>query len=324
MIREVIRTERMPPWHADPHYGVFKNNRALSSDNMKTLVHWIEAGAPRGTGSDPLADLKKTWPEWAIGTPNLVLELPAYDVPASGVVPYQDVRVKNTIGRDVWLKAIDDAPGDRAVVHHILGYSLPAGMGGALGANRDGSQQAAEVPGQPGPQSLQLMRACSTEEGAKQIRARVGGGGPLPGGASIGGYVPGASPKLFPPEVGVLIKKDADFRFQVHYTTNGKAARDVTRVGSILLTSSLSTRCATWCSSTRACRFLRTPSPIRRRCLAPSIGTSLSTASRRIRISAARPRSSSPNIRTARRKRCCRCPGTTSTGRQRTASRSPS
>ena len=231
MIREVIRTERMPPWHADPHYGVFKNNRALSSDNMKTLVHWIEAGAPRGTGSDPLADLKKTWPEWAIGTPNLVLELPAYDVPASGVVPYQDVRVKNTIGRDVWLKAIDYAPGDRAVVHHILGYSLPAGMGGALGANRDGSQQAAEVPGQPGPQSLQLMRACSTEEGAKQIRARVGGGGPLPGGASIGGYVPGASPKLFPPEVGVLIKKDADFRFQVHYTTNGKAARDVTRVG---------------------------------------------------------------------------------------------
>ena len=30
MIREVIRTERMPPWHADPHYGAFKNDRALS------------------------------------------------------------------------------------------------------------------------------------------------------------------------------------------------------------------------------------------------------------------------------------------------------
>ncbi len=24
MIREVLRTQRMPPWHADPHYGVFK------------------------------------------------------------------------------------------------------------------------------------------------------------------------------------------------------------------------------------------------------------------------------------------------------------
>ena len=127
MIREVIRTERMPPWHADPHYGAFKNDRALSSDNIKALVHWIEAGAPRGAGSDPLADLKKTWPEWSIGKPDLVLELPAYEVPATGVVPYQDVRVKNPIGRDVWLKAIDYSPGNRAVVHHILGYSLPPG-----------------------------------------------------------------------------------------------------------------------------------------------------------------------------------------------------
>ena len=23
MIREVVRTQRMPPWHADPHYGMF-------------------------------------------------------------------------------------------------------------------------------------------------------------------------------------------------------------------------------------------------------------------------------------------------------------
>jgi len=87
------------------------------------------------------------------------------------------------------------------------------------------------VPGQPGPQSQQLMRACSTEEGAKQIRTRVSSGGPLPGGSGIGGYVPGASPARFPAEVGVLLKKDSDFRFQVHYTTNGKAAHDVTRVG---------------------------------------------------------------------------------------------
>ena len=28
MIREVVRTQRMPPWHADPHYGVWQNTRA--------------------------------------------------------------------------------------------------------------------------------------------------------------------------------------------------------------------------------------------------------------------------------------------------------
>jgi len=231
MIREVIRTERMPPWHADPHYGVFKNDRALSAGNMKTLVHWIEAGAPRGAGRDPLADLKKTWPQWALGEPNIVLELPKFDVKATGVIPYQEVSVKNTIGRDVWLKAIDYAPGDRAVVHHILGFSLPVMNAQQTAAMQRRPPPPEEVPGQPGQQSRELMKQCSTPEGAQQMRERASGGGGGGGVASIGGYVPGAVPSQFPPDAGVLLKKDADFRFQVHYTTNGKTATDVTRVG---------------------------------------------------------------------------------------------
>ncbi len=33
-IREVLTEKRMPPWHADPHYGVFENDRRLSKDQM--------------------------------------------------------------------------------------------------------------------------------------------------------------------------------------------------------------------------------------------------------------------------------------------------
>ncbi|HYM34922.1 MAG TPA: hypothetical protein VET48_05960, partial [Steroidobacteraceae bacterium] len=234
MIREVVRTERMPPWHADPHYGMFKNNRALTDEQTKTLVHWVEAGAPRGTGADPLAELKKTWPKWAMGEPDVVLELPAFQVAATGVIPYQDVRVPNPIGRDVWLKAIDYSPGDRAVVHHILGYSLPAGAG-RLGVNGQATAPA-EEPGKPGPASLRLMKMCSTPDGATQVRNNIrdsfstGGVNQAAGGASIGGYVPGAVPARYPADAGVLLKKDADFRFQIHYTPNGKVSTDVTRV----------------------------------------------------------------------------------------------
>ena len=47
MIREVVRTKRMPPWHADPHIGVFKDDKSLSIEQkQQTLVHWIEAGSP--------------------------------------------------------------------------------------------------------------------------------------------------------------------------------------------------------------------------------------------------------------------------------------
>src|SRR5262245_38737384 len=74
MIREVVRTQRMPPWHADPHYSAFSNDRGLTNEQRRTLVHWIEAGAPRGTGADPLLTQKKDWPKWPLGEPDLVIE----------------------------------------------------------------------------------------------------------------------------------------------------------------------------------------------------------------------------------------------------------
>ena len=120
MIREVVRTQRMPPWHADPHYGHFSNDRGLSDEQVKTLVHWIEAGAPRGTGEDPLKAQKKDWPKWPLGEPDLVIETPAFTTPATGTIPYQMVQVKNPLDHDVWIRAIDYLPGQRAVLHHVI------------------------------------------------------------------------------------------------------------------------------------------------------------------------------------------------------------
>lgn len=120
MIREVVRTQRMPPWHADPHYSVFSNDRGLTPTQAKTLVHWIEAGAPRGDGADPLLSQKKDWPEWALGKPDLVVELPPFKTPASGTIPYQNIKLDNPLDRDVWVRAVDFLPGQRAVLHHII------------------------------------------------------------------------------------------------------------------------------------------------------------------------------------------------------------
>ena len=120
MIREVIRTKRMPPWHADPQHGRFSNDRSLSAEEIRTLVHWVEAGAPRGEGADPLAAADREWPEWELGEPDLVIDIPAYDVPASGVVEYQYQRVRNPLRRDVWVSATEILPGDRAALHHVI------------------------------------------------------------------------------------------------------------------------------------------------------------------------------------------------------------
>ena len=150
MIRETIRTRRMPPYFADPHIGVFKNDQGLTSDQTKTLVHWIEAGAPRGTGPDPLlANADKHAPEWptALGKPDVIVELPAFKVPATGLVEYQNQVVPNPFKQDTWLRAIAMKPGDRRVLHHVVSNHIPdpnqppaAIPGGSVGSYTPGAQ----------------------------------------------------------------------------------------------------------------------------------------------------------------------------------------
>ena len=190
MMREVIRTQRMPPWHADPHYGEYSNDRSLTADETRTLVHWIEAGAPRGDGPDPLAENPPSNPLWALGEPDVVIEIPAEEVPATGVVEYKYKMVNNPLSEDVWVRASEILPGDRSVLHHVI--------------TRFGTVET------EGPRAGRLKRR--------------GGGG-------LGGYVPGAVAREYPEDTGVFLPADATFEFQMHYTTAGKAATDVSRIG---------------------------------------------------------------------------------------------
>jgi len=121
MIREVIRTKRMPPWHADPHYGEFSNDRSLSSQQIQDMVHWIEAGSPRGEGADLLAQDERTWPKFALGKPDFVIDIPSTNVPATGVVDYQYKMVANPLDKDVWVAATEVIPGDNKALHHVIG-----------------------------------------------------------------------------------------------------------------------------------------------------------------------------------------------------------
>jgi hypothetical protein len=131
MIREAIRTDRMPPYNADPHVGQFAGSMNLAVKDQQTLVHWIEAGAPRGAGDDLLKINAKPAPEWELGTPDLVLTLPSFKVPASGVVDYQNPTVVNPLTEGRWLRASTVKPSDRRAVHHLLsngagGYAVGA------------------------------------------------------------------------------------------------------------------------------------------------------------------------------------------------------
>ena len=47
-IKEKVVNREMPPWHADPHFGQWANDRRLSETEIKTIVAWVDGGAVEG------------------------------------------------------------------------------------------------------------------------------------------------------------------------------------------------------------------------------------------------------------------------------------
>jgi hypothetical protein len=184
---EVVAENRMPPWHANPEYGSYKNDRSLSPDQKATLLAWVEAGCPEG---DPVSEPTTVSQEpsvWQMGTPDAVFTMPRpYRVKAEGTVPYQMFVVPTNLSEDRWVQAIEIKPGNRAVVHHILVFVVDGS-----GAN---------------------LRELAEEGGA--------------GGGQFAGYVPGDEPTVYPVGMGKRLPAGSRLAFQVHYTPIGKVVED--------------------------------------------------------------------------------------------------
>ena len=194
MMREVVRTKRMPPWHADPLFGQFSNDRSLNNKEIQTLVHWIEAGAPRGEGADPLLEASISQSEWSneeeLGPPDHIISIPSTEIPSTGVVDYQYKFVKNTVGKDVWVKAAEILPGDKAVLHHVI-------------------------------TSFGELETRGPRKGKLKYRDRKG----------LRGYAPGINSNPYPDGGGIFLPANVAFEFQMHYTPVGRATVDETRMG---------------------------------------------------------------------------------------------
>jgi hypothetical protein len=153
-------------------------------------VHWVEAGAPRGSGPDPLVEsLPQPPPEWALGPPDLVIAVPEQELPASGVVPYRYEHVDVPVEKDVWVREVDLQPRNPRVMHHGLAWIVyPEGR---------------DAPATEGPGFTSGMFAA---------------------------YVPGREVYPLPEGSGYLLPAGSKIRFQLHYTTTGRPERDSPRL----------------------------------------------------------------------------------------------
>lgn len=119
-IKDEILSARMPPWHADPTVGSFSNDSSLRPEESDRLMRWLNAGAPRGSGEDPLTTHIPESVEWPLGTPDIILSIPEQSLPDFGDVDYRYITVNPKLTADTWVKAAVVKPGNRKVVHHSL------------------------------------------------------------------------------------------------------------------------------------------------------------------------------------------------------------
>lgn len=128
-IAENVRINRMPPWHADPKFGRFRNDRHMPESEKQLIYKWVAEGAPRG-------DLRQLPPPqkyvtgWQLPQkPDAVFYARSEPekVPAEGTVRYKYYVVDPGFKEGKWVKMAEVLPGNRQVVHHILVFVLPPG-----------------------------------------------------------------------------------------------------------------------------------------------------------------------------------------------------
>lgn len=135
MIEEVVLTRRMPPWDADPQIGKFANDSALTVAQAQTLLRWVNQGALRGEGEDPLTTLAmKPVEDWPLGKPDIILRLPqAEQIPATGVLDYRHIEVRAGNTNTGWVAAAFVRPSNNKVVHHVIARVKEGGRKDHLG-----------------------------------------------------------------------------------------------------------------------------------------------------------------------------------------------
>jgi peroxiredoxin len=149
-IRADMLIKRMAPWHADAQFGVFTNNVALTPIESATLHAWARAGAPRGTGADPLVSTAApAGGDWPLGPPDLIVTIPTQTLPATGTIEYRYLTVPVPVTSERWLRAAVVKPGNARVVHHALVFDgnlldvllAEGGLGGFFTGYVPGLQQ---------------------------------------------------------------------------------------------------------------------------------------------------------------------------------------
>jgi len=209
-IRVAAEKRSMPPWFAEKGIGRFSNDPSLTEQQIGVLQAWAEENAPAGNPADGPAPRK--WAErWTIPEPDLTMTMAAgVAIPADGEVDYTYEIVPTHFSEGRWVQASEILPGMPENVHHAVVYVRPPG-----------SPWLRHAPVSK-PFTAAMLDAEEDRRDAMWTDSDI-----------LLVYAPGSTPDNWPAGMAKYVPAGSDLVFQMHYTTNGKAGTDVSRIGLI-------------------------------------------------------------------------------------------
>ena len=206
LVAASVRHGSMPPWPPAAHCNEFDKNISLTDGERALLLQWVDEGAVQG---DPL-DAVQPPPAEEEPEYNLALQLTEPFVPTRTPDQYRCFILDPALERDTYIRGLDFVPGNRQIVHHAIGYSIPPENAG------DARRWDADDPG-PG---FDCMGSVTR------------GGVPT---NSISSWVPGRKNGLLPGGAGLSLKKGSLIIMQIHYNTVGLQGRILPDRSTLLL-----------------------------------------------------------------------------------------
>lgn len=208
-VREATSLRHMPPWlpESSGSCQVFRDDRSLSQEQIDTIGQWVEQGAEAGT---PPATPPPAKPVPTLDRVDAALTMQApYTPVARTESPEDDYRcfiMDPNLGTDRFLTGYQVNPGNTAMVHHMILFSLN---------NDNAQQQAAELD------------AADPEPGY----ACFGGSKLSVSDASvIAAWAPGVYTTQYPAGTGLKLSAGKKLVMQVHYNLAAGQGSDMTGV----------------------------------------------------------------------------------------------
>ena len=115
----------MPPWKPAADSPEFIGERRLSAREKQVLGQWVAGGMPEGDARPSIPGARNDG--WAWGTPDLVLELPEYVLPAGSSDVFRNFVIRAPFAGTRHVRGLQFRPRSRAVHHaNIRIDSTPA------------------------------------------------------------------------------------------------------------------------------------------------------------------------------------------------------